>query len=102
MGRLPVAFWGAAIALVLSGSANADSLTLTGSTDNQGTYSSGQLQSLATSSNTVVTFGDFTGISLWGLLGGASPTAVMPNPNGPGTIRDYGAITTFNPAGANA
>jgi hypothetical protein len=101
MRRLPVAFWVAAIALVLSGSAKADSLTLTGSTSNQGTYSSAQLETKATSSNTVVTLGDLTGISLWGLLGGANPTAVMPNPNGPGTIRNYGAITTFNPAGAN-
>ena len=101
MCRQPVAFWVAAIALVLSGSAKADSLTLTGSTSNQGTYSSAQLQGMATSSDTV-TLGDLTGISLWGLLGGATPTAVMPNPNGPGTIRDYGAITTFNPPAANA
>src|SRR5262245_43788800 len=100
MRKLPVVCWVAAIALVLSASAKADSLTLTGPTSNQGTYSSAQLQGMATSSNTV-TMGGLTGISLWGLLGGATPTAVMPNPNGPGTIREYGSITTFNPAGAN-
>src|SRR2546429_5183611 len=72
MHRLPVAFWVATIALVLSGSANADSLTLTGSTSNQGTYSSAQLQNIATPSDTV-TLGDLTGISLWGLLGGGDP-----------------------------
>src|SRR5262245_40646081 len=99
--RILGAFWVAAIALVWSASAEADSLTLTGPTSNQGTYSSAQLQAMAVPGNTV-TVGDLTGISLWGLIGGAAQTAVMPNPTGPGTIRNYGAITTFNPAGANS
>jgi len=101
MRRLPVVFWVAGIALLLSGNAKADSITLSGPTSQSGTYSSQQLQSQATPSDTI-TFGELTGISLWGLLGRASPGAVIPNPDGPGTIRTYGAITTFNPAGSNA
>jgi PEP-CTERM motif len=67
-------------------------VVLSGPTSNAGTYSTAALASLATSSDTV-SAGGLTGISLWGLLGGApasSPTSPI-----------YGDITTSTPPGDN-
>jgi hypothetical protein len=98
MRKLQRALWSAGIALVLIGNARADSLTLSGPDANAGTYTSQDLANIAVPSNTV-TSSTLTGISLWGLLGGA--------PGGPvtsvagGTTVTYGAITTFAPTGSN-
>ena len=75
----------------LMATARAD-VMLSGPTSNAGTYSTAALESLATPSDTV-TAGGLTGISLWGLLGGApasSPTSPI-----------YGDITTSTPPGDN-
>jgi hypothetical protein len=76
-----------------SGSVRADVL-LSGPDSNDGTYSTTALSLLATSGDTVNDSGSgLTGISVWGLLGGAnasSPTSPV-----------YGAITTSTPAGDN-
>jgi hypothetical protein len=72
-------------------SARAD-VMLSGPTSNAGSYSSAQLAAIATGGDTVSS-GGLTGISLWGLLGGAassSPTSPV-----------YGDITTSTPAGDN-
>jgi hypothetical protein len=67
-------------------------LALSGPTSNAGTYSTAALESLATPSDTV-SAGGLTGISLWGLLGGAPAS-------GP-TSPIYGEITTSTPPGDN-
>ena len=72
-------------------SARAD-VMLSGPTANAGSYSTAQLAALANAGDTV-SAGGLTGISLWGLLGGAassSPTSPV-----------YGAITTTTPASDN-
>jgi PEP-CTERM motif len=88
---------GAALFLAVLGlatgaaSARADVL-LSGPTSNAGSYSSAQLASIATAGDTV-NAGGLTGITLWGLLGGAassSPTSPI-----------YGDITTTTPSGDN-
>jgi hypothetical protein len=73
------------------GAARAD-VMLSGPDGNDGSYSTAALAGLANVSDTVG-YGGLTGISLWGLLGGAdasSPTAPI-----------YGAITTSTPPGDN-
>lgn len=67
-------------------------VVLSGPTSNAGSYSTADLAAVATPGDTV-TAGGLTGISLWGLLGGANAA----NPNSP----IYGAITTNTPAGFN-
>lgn len=99
MSALRVAAWAAGIALVSCGGAGADSVTLSGPDGNDGTYSVQSLQSMANAGDTV-TSGGLTGISLWGLLGGADTTTS--STNAAGTTKNYGQITTFNPTGANS
>jgi PEP-CTERM motif len=72
-------------------SARADVL-LSGPTSNAGSYSSAQLAAIATAGDTV-NAGGLTGISLWGLLGGAASSSA--------TSPVYGDITTTTPAGDN-
>jgi hypothetical protein len=80
------------IAIVLSVGARASTL-LTGPTSNAGSYSTATLAGIAAPGDTVNS-GGLTGISLWGLLGGAnSATPTSPI---------YGGITTSTPAGDNA
>jgi hypothetical protein len=77
------------------GAAEAGSITLTGPTTKAGTYSPSDLAAIgAANPSLVVTSGGLTGVSLWGLLGGAaasSPTSPI-----------YGSITTSTPPGHNA
>ncbi len=73
-----------------SGPAVADVL-LTGPDANAGSYSTSALATAATGGDTV-SAGGLTGITLWGLLGGADAAQNSPN---------YGAITTSTPSGAN-
>ena len=83
-----------ALALVAGTSmstARAD-VVLSGPTSNAGSYSAAQLQALATTGDTFSS-GGLTGISLWGLLGGA-PSSSSSSPI-------YGDITTSTPSGAN-
>jgi hypothetical protein len=70
----------------------AQALVLSGPDSNDATYSTATLAGIATAGDTVNN-GTLTGISLWGLLGGAS--AASP------TTASYGAITTSTPAGDN-
>jgi hypothetical protein len=84
--------------LSLIGDVRADSFVLGGPTTNAGTYTSQDLANAATPSDTV-TSGPFTGISLWGLLGGAPGGPVTSVPGG--TTVTYGGITTFAPTGSN-
>jgi FG-GAP-like repeat len=85
---------GVAAAVAMVGAADAGSVTLTGPTTMSGSYSTSALASLGAANPTkVVTFGGLTGISLWGLLGGAAATS----PTSP----VYGAITTTTPPGHN-
>ena len=72
------------------GSARADVL-LTGPDANAGSYSTSALAGVANGGDTVSS-GGLTGITLWGLLGGADGAQNSPN---------YGAITTSTPNGAN-
>lgn len=73
------------------GQALAD-VVLSGPDGNDGRYSTSGLAGVATAGDTVNN-GTVTGISLWGLLGGASGAS----PTSP----SYGAITTSTPAGDN-
>ena len=98
MKTIQTIFLTGAIAVSLSFSAHAGSVTLTGPDTADGGFSPSQLQSLATPSDTV-TYGGLTGISLWGLLGG-SDTNVSTSVAG-GTQKTYGSIVTFNPTGTN-
>jgi hypothetical protein len=76
---------------VQSGLARAEVL-LSGPDSNAGTYSTVALSSVAVAGDTFTADG-FTGISLWGLLGGAnSSTSTSPT---------YGATTTSTPPGDN-
>lgn len=80
-----------ALAAAMAGQAQAD-VTLSGPDSNDGSYSTSALFGVATPSDTVSS-GGLTGISLWGLLGGAnsaSPTSPI-----------YGDITTSTPSGDN-
>jgi hypothetical protein len=81
--------------LAMYGAAEAGSITLTGPTTRAGTYSPSDLAAIgAANPSLVVTSGGLTGVSLWGLLGGAaasSPTSPI-----------YGSITTSTPPGHNA
>jgi hypothetical protein len=82
---------GCALTALSLGTARAD-LVLSGPTSTAGSYSTAELQSAA-SAGDMVSSGGLTGISLWGLLGGAassSPFAPV-----------YGDITTSTPAGLN-
>src|ERR1700733_6792023 len=93
MRILRFAFLTVGATITLGGAAHANSVTLTGPTTADGTYSSSQLAALANTGDTV-SYGGLTGISLWGLLGGAnasSPTSPF-----------YGAITTTTPTGDNS
>jgi hypothetical protein len=84
-----------AMAIAATCAAQAGSVTVTGPTTKAGTYSPTDLAAIgAASPSLVVTSGGLTGISLWGLLGGAaasSPTSPI-----------YGSITTSTPPGHNA
>jgi hypothetical protein len=71
--------------------AHAD-VVLSGPDSNAGTYSTSQLSSLATLGDTA-TADNLTGISLWGLLGGANASSP--------TAPTYGGITTSTPTGDN-
>jgi hypothetical protein len=76
---------------VMGGQARADVL-LSGPDSNDGSYSTSTLSGVAAPTDTVNS-GGLTGISLWGLLGGAnsaSPTSPI-----------YGDITTSTPSGDN-
>jgi hypothetical protein len=87
MKMLRTTIFGVGAALAVSGAAYAGSITLTGPTTMAGTYTPAALAALgAANPSEVVTSGTLTGISLWGLLGGAaasSPTSPI-----------YGDITT--------
>lgn len=73
------------------GQALAD-VVLSGPDGDDGTYSTSALAGVTVAGDTVNN-GTVTGVSLWGLLGGASAA----NPTSP----DYGAITTSTPSGDN-
>jgi len=79
------------LATATAGQARADVL-LSGPDNNDGSYSTAALSSVATGGDTVSS-GGLTGISLWGLLGGANSSS----PTSP----TYGAITTSTPTGDN-
>jgi hypothetical protein len=95
MGMLRVAALAAGAILALEGGAHAGSVTLSGPTMRIGTYSPTDLATLAAANPAdVVNYNGLTGISLWGLLGGAaasSPTSPV-----------YGDITTNTLPGHNA
>jgi hypothetical protein len=95
MKMLRTTMLGVVTVLAMHGAAQAGSITLTGPTTKAGTYSPSDLAALGTANpSLVVTFGGLTGVSLWGLLGGAaasSPTSPV-----------YGDITTSTPPGHNA
>jgi hypothetical protein len=95
MRMLRTTMFGVVAALAVSSAAYAGSITLTGPTTMAGTYTPAALAALgAANPSEVVTSGTLTGISLWGLLGGAaasSPTSPI-----------YGDITTSTPPGHNA
>ncbi|HLB98276.1 MAG TPA: hypothetical protein VJK90_11460 [Acetobacteraceae bacterium] len=78
-----------ALTAATAGQVRADVL-LSGPDSNDGSYSTAQLSSAATSGDTVSS-GGLTGISLWGLLGGANSTS--------STSPTYGDITTSTPSG---
>jgi hypothetical protein len=85
-----MAMLGVLVATV-AGQARADVL-LSGPDSNDGSYSTSALSGVATAGDTVSS-GGLTGISLWGLLGGAnSATPTSPT---------YGDITTSTPSGDN-
>ena len=75
----------------VTGPAAAD-IILSGPSSNAGTYSSTELAELATASDTVMSDG-LTGITLWGLLGGANSSSPL--------SPIYGGITTSTPVGYN-
>jgi hypothetical protein len=79
------------LAMVMSTEGRAD-VILSGPDSNDGLYSSAGLAAVANGTDTVSS-GGLTGISLWGLLGGAN--AASP------TSPTYGAITTSTPVGDN-
>ena len=81
----------ASVGVALSGPARAD-LILSGPDTNDGIYSSSALAGAATGSDTESS-GGLTGISLWGLLGGAASSS----PTSP----TYGGVTTSTPSGDN-
>jgi hypothetical protein len=93
--KMPWTIIAAAIAVgALVSAAQAGSITLTGPTTKSGTYSPSDLATIGSANpSLVVTNGGLTGISLWGLLGGA--TASSP------TSPVYGSITTSTPPGHN-
>ncbi len=72
---------------------------LSGPDSNDGTYSTSQLAGTATGTDTVSS-GGYTGISVWGLLGGSTTGSTTLNGDGSTTIT-YGGITTNTPAGDN-
>jgi hypothetical protein len=74
------------------GQARAD-VVLSGPDANNGSYSTTALSTVATGGDTFSS-GGLTGISLWGLLGGANSSS--------STSPTYGAITTSTPSGDNA
>lgn len=80
------------VGLLAAAHGHAQTVVLSGPDSNDSTYSTNQLGQFATVSDTVNS-GGLTGISLWGLLGGAN-AASSTSPN-------YGAITTSTPAGDN-
>ncbi len=93
--KMQTTMLGAVTALAMCGGAQAGPITLTGPTTTAGTYTPTALAALgAANPSEIATSGGLTGISLWGLLGGAaasSPTSPI-----------YGAITTSTPPGHNA
>jgi hypothetical protein len=93
--KMPWTIIAAAVAVgALVSAAQAGSITLTGPTTKSGTYSPSDLATIGSANpSLVVTNGGLTGISLWGLLGGA--TASSP------TSPVYGSITTSTPPGHN-
>jgi hypothetical protein len=91
-GQLRAGLVAGTILTGLGGTAARADVILSGPDANDGSYSTSELASFATSSNTV-SDGTLQGISLWGLLGGANATSSNP--------AVYGAITTSTPAGDN-
>jgi hypothetical protein len=79
------------LAASATGQARAD-VVLSGPDGNDGSYSTSTLATAATSGATFSS-GGLTGISLWGLLGGANSSS--------STSPTYGAITTSTPGGDN-
>jgi hypothetical protein len=79
-------------AVLLIGGDTRAQVTLSGPTTQDGTYSSAALAAQAVPADTI-NYNGFTGITLWGLLGGANASS----PTSP----NYGAITTSTPAGDN-
>ena len=95
IGALRTGILAGGISIVMSAGAHAGSITLTGPTGKAGSYSPSALSSIGTASpSLVVTSGGLTGITLWGLLGGANASS----PTSP----TYGSITTSTPTGFNA
>ncbi len=80
------------IVLAPHGQARAD-VILTGPDSQDGSYSTAALSAAATGGDTVNS-GGVTGVSLWGLLGGANASS--------STSPIYGDITTSTPAGDNS
>lgn len=93
-GLLRTGLLAVGIAILLNGAAQAGSITLIGPTSNAGTYSPSTLATIANANpSNIVNSGGLTGISLWGLLGGANASG--------SNSAIYGAITTSTPAGDN-
>lgn len=90
MNRTTCALSALGMMAAASGQAAAD-VVLTGPDANAGSYSTSALAAVANGGDTVSS-GGLTGITLWGLLGGADAAQNSPN---------YGAITTSTPSGAN-
>jgi hypothetical protein len=87
-----VAWVAGVVGLLAAAHGQAQTVVLSGPDSDDGTYSTSNLAGAATSSDTVNS-GGLTGISLWGLLGGAN-AASSTSPN-------YGAITTSTPSNDN-
>jgi hypothetical protein len=82
----------AGLLLIAQAGAGKADVVLSGPDSNDGSYSTSALSGAATAGDTFTADG-FTGISLWGLLGGANSSS----PTSP----TYGAITTSTPVGDN-
>lgn len=91
MNAIPRSLLVATLTTLAFGSARAD-LVLSGPDSNAGTYSTSALAAIATPADSVSASG-LTGISMWGLLGGANASS--------STSPVYGSITTSTPTGDN-
>ena len=88
-------------AAALNGPAWAD-VVLSGPDSNDGTYSIGMLASTATAGDTITSSG-YTGVSVWGLLGGSATGSSVTTTLGDGsTSITYGGVSTDTSSGDNS